>query len=527
MRVHLLALILALAGAAHAQDTKTPALPTELRGALMLRGPGVSSAREVSIFERFAGQDKARLVILAFSKEALARAEGQLFQGKEPASKAGFLLTEKADAASGIEEALAEASAVWLEGGIEDGARLRELGLDKAMAGVLKRGGLVAALGGIANHFGAKAALQSEDGLRLGEGLGLLPGALIEASGAGQLQALLAEAPGYAAYRLPKDAAVFLRQRAGFSIGPKAPRLLLAASKSREARRWSLSRGRWDLVAFHRAAIARAGPRFPAAKPQDCALKSKGTLIIVGGGLSRGIVRAFMQAAGGKQARIVVVPTALGDEGARSRDHTRMWKSYGPASVKVVHAPTRAGADSAENLKALEEATGIWFSGGRQWRLVDSYLDTRAHKAMMGVLERGGVIGGSSAGASIQAEYMVRGNPLGNAEMMSEGYERGLAFLEGAAVDQHFSQRGRFPDMVKLKRRFPQLLGIGIDEVTAVRIRGRELDVIGRGAVHLYGVSEGEPEDIVKPTRLIAGDRYDLTDRRPIAKKDKKPRRSF
>jgi len=87
------------------------------------------------------------------------------------------------------------------------------------------------------------------------------------------------------------------------------------------------------------------------------------------------------------------------------------------------------------------------------------------------VLERGGVIGGSSAGASIQASYMVRGNPMGNVDPMADGYETGLGFITGVAVDQHFTQRGRLPDMTEVMDRHPQLLGIGLDEAARQAVR--------------------------------------------------------
>jgi cyanophycinase len=146
--------------------------------------------------------------------------------------------------------------------------------------------------------------------------------------------------------------------------------------------------------------------------------------------------------------------------------------------------------------------------------LVDAYAETKAHQLFHDVLRRGGVIGGSSAGATIQADYLVRGNPLGNRQMMAEGYERGLGFLPGAAIDQHFSQRKRLGDMTALVEAHPQLLGIGIDESTALIVTGHAGVVIGRHNVYFYDrrkpVEEGRPDyEIVGP-----GGRYDLGSRK-------------
>jgi len=132
------------------------------------------------------------------------------------------------------------------------------------------------------------------------------------------------------------------------------------------------------------------------------------------------------------------------------------------------------------------------------------------------VLRRGGVIGGSSAGASIQAQYMVRGSPLGNTDMMAEGYERGLGFLPGAAVDQHFTQRGRMPDMTLVMKRYPQILGIGIDEATAIIIRGTIAEVTGKSNVQFYDYQSGPPTSEPDFTRVKPGGKYNLVERRIV-----------
>ena len=117
---------------------------------------------------------------------------------------------------------------------------------------------------------------------------------------------------------------------------------------------------------------------------------------------------------------------------------------------------------------------------------MDAYEHTKALPLMHDVLSRGGVIGGSSAGASIQAEFMVRGNPLGNRDPMAAGYTRGFGFIKGCGIDQHFAQRSRFADMSAVVDKHPQLLGIGIDEATALIVEGDVGEVLGNGSVHFY-----------------------------------------
>jgi cyanophycinase len=132
------------------------------------------------------------------------------------------------------------------------------------------------------------------------------------------------------------------------------------------------------------------------------------------------------------------------------------------------------------------------------------------------VLARGGAIGGSSAGASIQADYMVRGDPLGNLNVMAEGYERGFGFLRGVAIDQHFLKRKRTQDMTALMKTFPQLLGIGIDENTAVIVTGETLEVAGTSNVAIYDRSRPAGPD--RDYELLGpGARYNLRARQRLA----------
>ena len=132
------------------------------------------------------------------------------------------------------------------------------------------------------------------------------------------------------------------------------------------------------------------------------------------------------------------------------------------------------------------------------------------------MLDRGGVIGGSSAGASIQAEYMPRGHPLGNTVVAAEGYERGFGYLPGCAVDQHFFARKRTRDMTGLMKQYPQLLGIGIDEGTGIVVKGSTAEVIGKTKVAFFNTTikpkEGEKDYLEVP----AGGKYDLNSRKKL-----------
>jgi cyanophycinase len=242
---------------------------------------------------------------------------------------------------------------------------------------------------------------------------------------------------------------------------------------------------------------------------------ANGHLIVAGGGrLGPEIMERFIALAGGPDARIVIIPTAgESDEYADNWGGYAVFREAGVRDVTVLHTRDPGVADSDAFSAPLRVATGVWIPGGRQWRLADAYLDTRTLRELFGVLERGGAIGGSSAGASIQASYMVRGAVEGNTIMMAPGHEAGFGFLRNAAVDQHLIARGRQNDLLEVIARYPDLLGIGLDEGTAILVTGDRAEVIGRSLVAFYNThdSDGEPYYF-----LGAGSVFDLGERRII-----------
>jgi cyanophycinase len=270
-----------------------------------------------------------------------------------------------------------------------------------------------------------------------------------------------------------------------------------------------------DLIALRRAAQFRTAKAFPG-KHAVASKLNHGSLLIAGGGrLPAKVIQEFVRLAGGSESRIVYIPC---EEAATILEEPSILATFrraGAQNVEWIHTKDRKLANDPKFVEPLAKATGIWFGGGRQWNLVDSYQNTEAHRLMHLVLERGGVIGGSSAGASIQGDYMPRGDPLGNTRMMAEGYEQGLGFLTGVAIDQHFTQRGRFPDMQLLKRTHPQLLGIGIDEGTCLLVRQNKAEVLGDGQVAFFDQPVGSAE-LEAHTSVVAAEVYDLESRKKL-----------
>lgn len=237
----------------------------------------------------------------------------------------------------------------------------------------------------------------------------------------------------------------------------------------------------------------------------------KGSLVIVGGGsVTSAISDKFIELAGGREANFVYIPTALEDN-LLDEDIAKKSSFFGLKNVTILHTRDRKAANSADFAAPLRKANGVWFGGGRQWRLVDSYLDTLFEKELFKVLERGGVIGGSSAGATIQGSYLVRGAREGNAIMMAPGYEKGFGFLNKVAIDQHIDTRKREADLQTVIAAHPELLGIGISESTAIIVEGDLFSVIGNGKV---AITDGQDHDGKPYYFLTAGDNFDLAARK-------------
>lgn len=246
---------------------------------------------------------------------------------------------------------------------------------------------------------------------------------------------------------------------------------------------------------------------------------AKGTVVVVGGGsMGPEIYEAFIKAAGGPDALIIDVPTA-GGAAEYPADGGGAWRRAGARNVRVLHTRDRKVADSDSFVAIIKQAGGVWFGGGRQYHLMDVYAGTKTEQAFREVLERGGVVGGSSAGATILGSFLVRGAPSNNNFIMYyPGYEKGFGYLRDVGVDQHVVARERLPDLAdSIMPRFPNLLGISEDEGTAWVIKGDTGVIIGRSKAFVYGGKDRN--DAGKPfLTLLPGDKYNLATRRVISR---------
>jgi cyanophycinase len=257
-----------------------------------------------------------------------------------------------------------------------------------------------------------------------------------------------------------------------------------------------------------------------------------GTLIIIGGnvGSTASIWAKFTELAGGKdKAKIVVITAGAGDAAKNDqKDVETVKKETGIKNVVMLHTSDLKEANSEKFIAPLKDATGVYFVGGRQWYIANSYLNTLTHQAFWDVLNRGGVIAGSSAGATIQGSFLWRGDTRG-AQILIGDHTQGLGFLKNAVIDQHVLKRNRQFDLIDMIKHSPNLIGIGLDEATAIVVHRDTMEVIGKSYVGVYDydtiIAAGQrvttQRDIFATTTgpfffLSEGQKYDLKTRKVI-----------
>lgn len=278
--------------------------------------------------------------------------------------------------------------------------------------------------------------------------------------------------------------------------------------------------------------VTFAGPVLHAGANESVG-PAKGTLLIDGGGAGDGF-RHFVKLAGGRDAKLVIVPTASSSAeeydyfGHRTAKYAR--EKLDVKNVTVVHTHDRAEADTEAFVQPIRDADAVWFTGGRQWRIADAYLGTLTETEFQNVLDRDGVIGGSSAGASIQGSFLVRGDTSGSGILIGD-HQRGLGYIKNSAIDQHVIPRKRQQGLIEVltdpdEKMEPSidreaLLGIGIDEGTAIVVVGNQFHVVGKkdGVVLLYDpqtwTSDLTDSDRYVPLRV--GAKYDLQKRKILS----------
>jgi cyanophycinase len=259
----------------------------------------------------------------------------------------------------------------------------------------------------------------------------------------------------------------------------------------------------------------------------------KGHLVIIGGGDKPNyILQKIIDFAGGKDAKIIVIPNASSEPEESAIYNVDEFKTLGCSNVDYILF-TREDADKDSIVEKLSGATGIFFGGGDQAFLTRDLLGTKLLDAIKNIYENGGVISGTSAGAAVMSEIMITGNELKNNDSTDifitiergnvENIE-GFGFLNSAIIDQHFIKRKRLNRLISMVLEYPDLIGIGIDEETSIIVNpGNTFDVLGENQVMIFNPSNALiiREDShgnlgvenLKVDILLSGDKYDLNTR--------------
>ena len=238
---------------------------------------------------------------------------------------------------------------------------------------------------------------------------------------------------------------------------------------------------------------------------------AKGHLLVHGGGNIDGEFRTlFKKLACGPCGKIVYIPTAEGDDKLGRLGPITQCSVFGGAATSL-HTRDPKVANSVSFVKPISEATGVYIDGGRQPRLADSYLHTRTHQELEDLLDRGGVIAGNSAGATIQGSFLIRGQgaPDYDNKVIIGDHQEGFGFIKNISIDQHITVRHRETDLAQALKTHPDLLGIGIDEDTAIHVQADIFTVIGSGYIFVH---DGPPPYY----KLRRGQEFDLRKRRVL-----------
>ena len=266
----------------------------------------------------------------------------------------------------------------------------------------------------------------------------------------------------------------------------------------------------------------------------DTEVERPGPLVIIGGGEDRegaaAVLGEFVRLAGGAAARVLVVAVASEQQAVLANVYTELFRRLGAAEVKSLGIAHRERANSPAAGEAVERATGVFFTGGSQLRITRLLGGTLLDRALHRRHAAGLVLGGTSAGAAMMSAVMITGDALGAPRRAgSVRLGRGMDFLPGVLIDQHFEERGRLRRLITAVAQNPHDLGLGVDEDTAAVVRGGRFEVFGAGTVTVVDASDlvytnlGDPDDGrplticgVKIHILSAGDRFDLARRAPV-----------
>jgi cyanophycinase len=271
-------------------------------------------------------------------------------------------------------------------------------------------------------------------------------------------------------------------------------------------------------------------------RPGRTGAAHKGTLVIIGGHEDRHEEKLILRAVAdrlGPDGKIVVCTVASSEPQALWEEYEQAFRALDVPHVYRLEIESREEAATSRVMRILEGATGVFFTGGDQLKITSQIGDTPLYSRVQEIFENGGVVAGSSAGASAMSEtMMVTGSARGSYKIKSSLLMApGLGFARDMLIDQHFSERGRMARLIGAVSQNPRVLGVGIDENTAIIVEHqRKFTVLGEGAAYVVDASQmsysniGEEESDRTLSAfdlcvhmLSQGDSFDLNTRTPTS----------
>ena len=236
----------------------------------------------------------------------------------------------------------------------------------------------------------------------------------------------------------------------------------------------------------------------------------KGKLIIIGGGsIPDSLFSFFANYMGGKDQPIVYIPTATTDEEyIQKGEHLIKFTSRGFTNLSTIHTRNKKEADDPKNIALMRNAKGLYFGGGDQQLIADAYAGTKLYDEFIALLDRGGVIMGTSAGATIMGSLMVGGDARDDISK-KYAFNPAFSFMTNTALDQHVLARNRQFDLIPVIEHYPGTLGIGMDESTAIIVEAGQFKVWGISYAMLYDPKDWAAQKkkwgaVLKPFKMMA-----------------------
>lgn len=501
------------------------------KGTLVICGGGIlPEALRTKVVE-LAGGEHARMVVISTASQTADTPDIETYVvwwRQKKLRELTILHTRSRDVADteAFVEPLTRATGVWFMGGNQawlidtySGTRT-----EAEMHKLLERGGVISGTSAGAAVMSKRMIRRGSPTPEVGRGFGFLDGAVVDQHFVRRMRQdrllkVVEQEPSLVGLGIDEGTALLVQGRRLSVLGDSEVRVCFARTESREPLIESLRSGdKADLSALGRVALARLQPRV-APKTPSVPQVSDGTLVIVGGdAVPNEVTERFVAAAGGMDANVALM--SIDDESSEVADAELMdrLRKAGVKSVQRVNVSSRQQANDPKLAELLKTAGGIWLCGARPQSFVESCLGSGAEKLCRDVLRRGGVVCGQAAGGLMAGEVLLNASPVPTKRMLMDGYDRGFGFFPGVAITQ-CHQLGETPsELTQLQQEHPQVVGLGIEESTALIVQGHTMEVVGKNQVAVLDSSK----DSAAPRSAVlqAGDRYDFKDRVRVSRKE-------